>query len=70
MELWDTSSTVLPAAGVAVEGGGGEITQPYLLPTHPRSVHRKQYNQINFMGPEDNASTVLPTSWLLCVFQS
>lgn len=51
-------------------GGGGEITQPHLLPTHPRSVHRKQYNQINSMGAEDNATTVLPALWLLCVFQS
>lgn len=50
---WGTSSTLLPAAGVAVEGGGGgEITQPSPLPTPPKSVHRRLYNQINSMGPE------------------
>lgn len=71
MQLWGTSSTMLPAAGVAGEGGGaGEMTQPHLLPTHPRSVHRKRYNQINSMRPEENATTVLPALWLLCAFQS
>lgn len=63
---WGTSSTVLLAAGVAVEGGG-EIAQPHLLPTPPKSVHRRQYNQINSMGPEENATTAL---CLLCAFQS
>lgn len=60
MQLWGTSSTMLPAAAVAGEGGGGEITWPHLLPTHPRSLHRKQYNQTNSMGLEENATTVLP----------
>lgn len=68
MWLCGTSSTVLLTANVAAGGGGGgEITQPHLLPTHPRSVPRKQCNQMSSMGPEGNATTVLPALWLLCV---
>lgn len=69
MQLWGASSTVSPAADVALEGGG-EITQPHLLPTPPRSVHRRQYNQINSMGPDESATTALPALCLLCAFQS
>lgn len=59
---------VLSAAGAAAEGGG-EITQPHLLPTLPRSVHRKWYNLFNSTGQEENATIVLPL-WFLCLFQS
>lgn len=65
MWLCGTSSTVLAAASVAAGGGGGEITQPHLLPTHPRSVPRKRYNQMSSVGPEGNATAVLPALWLL-----
>lgn len=69
VQLCSTSSSMLPTANVAA-GGGGEIKQPHFLPTHPRSVPRKQYNQMSLMGPEGNSTTVLPPLWLLCVLQS
>lgn len=70
MQLCGTSSTLLPTVNVAARAGGGEITKPYLLPTHPRSVPRKQYNQMSSMGPERNVTAVLSGLWLLWVLQN